>query len=164
MGEASRRAALCLGFAVGNRPFEGSFLPGTAVHAEAVFYPSAAPLRALLGPPREKPRAFDQPAACADFEEAAERTAGWLAGDPWLDRAPWLVRDCLPGEREGFWCLRDAAGGVVPLAKQFANPWPLAAASGGVPVTVFGEWDGYSLLPLGVFAEGRFIDLGGKLP
>ena len=162
VGEGSRRAALCLSFAAGNRPLDVSLLPGTTVEAELVFYPSAAPLRAVVGTRHERPRPFDEPAACADFEEAADRTAGWLAGDPWLERAPWLVRDCLPCEHGGRWCLRDATGGLVPLAKRLESPWPLVAASGGAPVTVFGEWDGHALLPLSVFAEGRFIDLGDR--
>ncbi len=164
VGERSRRSALCLSFAAGNRPLDVSLLPGTALEAELVFYPSAAPLRALLGTRHETPRSFEEPAACAHFEEAADHTAGWLVGDPWLERAPWLVRGCLPCEHAGRWCLRDATGGFVPLAKRLASPWPLIAASGGAPVTVFGEWDGRALLPLSVFAEGRLIDLGGRVP
>ena len=163
VGEATRRAALCLSFAAGTQPLDVSLLPGTALAAELVFYPSAAPLRALIGTRHERPGTFDEPAACAHFGEAADQTAGWLAGDPWLERAPWLVRGCLPCEHEGRWCLRDATGGMVPLAKRLASPWPLVAASGGVPVTVFGEWDGHALLPLSVIAEGRFIDLGDNV-
>ncbi len=163
VGEESRRAALCLSFAAGNRPLDVSLLPGTATEAELVFYPSAAPLRALVGTRHGGSRAFSEPVACAHFEEAADRTAGWLAGDPWLECAPWLVQSCLPCEYEGRWCLRDATGGIVPLAKRLANPWPLIAASGGAPVAVFGEWDGHALLPLSVVAAGRFIDLGDKM-
>ncbi len=162
VGSRSQRRALCLSFAAGNRPLDLSLLPGTTVEAELVFYPSAAPLRASVGTRHGAPAAFAAPVACADFEEAAEQTAGWFAGDPWLEHAPWLVGGCLPCEHEGRWCLRDAAGGVVPLAKRLASPWPLVAVSGGAPVTVFGEWDGHALLPLGVFTEGRFIDLGDK--
>ena len=69
----------------------------------------------------------------------------------------------MPCEDAGRWCLRDSARGVIPLAKRLATPWPLVAASGGAPVTVFGEWNGYALLPLGVLAEGRLIDLGDKV-
>lgn len=165
VGETTRRAALSLSFAAGARPLDVSLLPGTAVQAELTFYPSAAPLRALVSARHEKRAGlFDEPAACADFEEAADRTTGWMAGDPWLEHAPWLVSGCLPCEHNGRWCLRDATGGLAPLAKRLASPWPLVAASGGAPVTVFGEWDGHTLLPLSVIAEGRFIDLGDKAP
>ncbi len=164
VGETTRREALCLSFAAGARPLDVSLLPGTAVEAELTFYPSAAPLRALISTRQERAIVFAEPTACAHFEEAAGRTAEWMAGDPWLERAPWLVRDCLPCEHDGRWCLRDAAGGIAPLAKRLASPWPLVAASGGAPVTVFGEWDGHALLPLSVIAGGRFIDLGDKAP
>lgn len=164
VGDQSRRAALCMSFAAGNRTLDVSLIPGTAVEAELVFYPNAAFLRALIGTRYDQPRAFAEPAACADFEAAADRTADWLVGDPWLERAPWLVQGCLPCEHEGRWCLRDVTEGMVPLAKRLANPWPLVAASGGAPVTVFGEWDGHALLPLSVIAEGRFINLGDKVP
>ena len=164
LGESSRRAALCLSFAAGTRPLDVSLLPGTALEAELVFYPSAAPLRALVGTRHERSRAFAEPAASAGFEEAMERTVGWFVGDPWLERAPWLVEGCLPCEHAGRWCLRDATGELVPLAKRLATPWPLVAASGGAPVTVFGEWNGHALLPLSVIAEGRFISLGDKAP
>ncbi len=163
VGERSQRAALCLDFAAGNQPLDVSLLPGTAMEAELVFYPSAAPLRALVGT-RQKPEPSGEPAACADFEAAADQTAGWLAGDPWLERAPWLVRGCVPGEHGGRWCLRDATGGIVPLARRLGSPWPLVAACGGAPATVFGECDGHALLPLSVFAEGRFIHLEDGTP
>ena len=162
VGERSGRAALCLSFAAGNRPLDLSLVPGTAAEAELVFYPSAAPLRALVGTRHDGPGGFAEPAACADFEAAAGQTAGFLAGDPWVERVPFLVGSCVPCEHAGRWSLRDATGGMVPLAKRLASPWPLVAASGGAPVTVFGEWDGQALLPLSVMAEGRFINLEAR--
>lgn len=162
VGEKTRRSALCLSFAAGGRPLDVSLLPGTALAAELVFYPSASPLRASVGARQDTRRTFTEPAACDGFEEAAERTATWLAGDPWLERVPWFVRDCIPCQHEGRWCLRDASGAVVPLSRRLLSPWPLIALSGGAAVTVFGEWDGQTLLPLSVVAEGRFVNLGDQ--
>jgi hypothetical protein len=59
--------------------------------------------------------------------------------------------------------LRDAHGDAVPLARRFVHAWPLLAISGGAPITIFGEWDGRSLLPLSIVADGRYIALGGAL-
>lgn len=164
VGASTGRSALCLSFAVGPQPLDMSLLPGTRIDADLVFYPSAAPLRALVRTRHGEARDFGHPAASADFDEALERTAGWIAGDPWLERAPWFVRDCTPWQHDGHPALRDAAGAVAPLAREFMNFWPLLAASGGAPATVFGEWNGRTLLPLSVFVEGRFIALGGKMP
>jgi hypothetical protein len=37
--------------------------------------------------------------------------------------------------------------------------WQLAALSGGYPILILGEWNGRSLLPLAVRAEGRYVEL-----
>ncbi|MBE7217950.1 MAG: SWIM zinc finger family protein [Caulobacteraceae bacterium] len=161
-GETTGRAALCLSFAAGAQgALDLSLVPGTAVSAELVFYPSAAPLRAFAGRREGDAKPFARPAACADFGEATNRAAALFAADPWLERVPWCVHGCMPARQGERWTLRDGAGASVPLAREFADPWPLAAVSGGAPVTVFGEWNGRALLPLGAFAEGRFVALGG---
>ncbi len=163
VGETTGRTALCLSFAAGPQgALDFSLAPGTAASAELVFYPSAAPLRALVARREDDTTPFTQPAVCADFAAATAPAATLFAADPWLERVPWFVRDCVPVRAGERWKLRDDAGAGVPLARQFAEPWELVAASGGAPVTVFGEWDGRALLPLGAFAEGRFIALGGQ--
>lgn len=172
VGAATRRPALCLSFAAMNQPLDVSLVGGTAITAELAFYPSAAPLRAVVRQRQGSPVPFEEPAACASFAEALDATATLLAGVPWLERAPWFVRDCIPlpprADRAGHaadgWQLRDRDGSAVPLARSFANPWPLLAVSGGTPVTVFGEWQGHDLLPLSVLDGQRFIPLGGPLP
>jgi hypothetical protein len=161
MGETSRRPALCLSFAATNQPLDISLVPGTVVDADIVFYPSAAPLRALVRERHGRAESFQSAAAWADFSEALDHTAVLLAGDPWLERTPWFVRECLPLRVEDAWYLRDNHGAVVPLARGFPNGWSLFAISGGAPLVVFGEWDGKTLLPLSVFADDRFLSLGG---
>ena len=163
VGETTRRAALCLQFAAGPQTLDVGLVPGTAIRADLVFYPSAAPLRAMVVTRHEGSVPFGEPTASTDFTEAMDHLPIWLAGEPWLERAPWFIRDCVPCRQDERWVLRDATGAVIPLAREFANPWPLVAASGGAPVPVFGEWNGRALLPLSVIAEGRFIALGGKL-
>ena len=163
VGEASRRAALSLSFAAMNQALDVSLVAGTAIDAEVVFHPSAAPLRALVRERHGEARAFAGAAAHADFSEALDQTSALLAGDPWLERTPWLVRDCLPLRSDDAWLVRDARGVAVPMVRGFANAWPLFALSGGAPVTIFGEWNGRALLPLSVIVGGRFIPLGGPL-
>jgi hypothetical protein len=161
IGETSRQPALILSFAAMNQPVDVSLIAGTVVEADVVFYPS--PLRALVVQRHGEAHVLKEPAAHANFSEALDQTATLLVSDPWLERTPWLVRDCVPiwiGEK---WLLRDVAGALVPLARTFQSTWPLVAVSGGAPVTIFGEWNGHALLPLSVFTENRFIPLGGVL-
>jgi SWIM zinc finger len=160
-GEATGRTALCLSFAAVNQALDVSLIEGTVMEAELAYFPSASPLRAIVRTRHGESQMLRKAAAAADFSEALEQTAALLAGDPWLERAPWLVDGCLPLRTEDGWCLRDKVGRAVPLAREFSGAWPLFAVSGGLPVTVFGEWDGHALLPLSVIAEGRFISLGG---
>jgi hypothetical protein len=81
-----------------------------------------------------------------------------LARDPWLDRLGGVMREVTPVLMEdGGWLLRDAAGDALPLVAR--EHWRLLAASGGRPVDVMVEWDGETLLPLGVVAAGTYTPL-----
>ncbi len=160
IGEQTRRAALSLSFSAAGQPLDVSLVPGVTIDAELVFHPSAAPMRAVVKQRRGEPEPMKAPAAVAGFSEALDVTSGMLAGNPWLERFPWCVRECVPIQADDQWLLRDAEGAAVPLARHFAHPWPLLALSGGNPMTVFGEWNGRVLLPLSVFAEGRFVSFG----
>lgn len=161
VGETTHRPALILSFAAMNQPLDVSLVPGMVVDAGLAFHPSASPLRAIVRTRFGEPRPLAAPAASAHFSESLDRSATLLAGDPWLERTPWNVRDCVPLPTPGGWLVRDSAGAVVPLARTFSDPWPLFAVCGGSPATLFGEWDGRALHPLSVIASGRFIPLGG---
>jgi hypothetical protein len=163
MGIETRRAALCLSFAAANQPLDVSLVAGTVIDASVAYYPSGAPLRAMVRERHGEPKPLVEAAAQETFADALDATAELLSGDPWIERAPWLVRQCLPVRIEDVWCLRDATGATVPLARQFAHAWPLLALSGGVPVTVFGEWNLRALRPLAAVAAGRFVSLGGAI-
>jgi len=163
IGEETRRPALCLSFAATNQPLDLSLIPGTVIEASVAYYPSGAPLRALVRERHGEPKALVNAIGCETFAEALQRTAELLAGDPWLERTPCLVRECLPLRRDDTWWLCDRDGAIVPLARQFPHAWALLALSGGAPVTVFGEWDGHALHPLSTIAGERFIALGGAL-
>jgi hypothetical protein len=120
-GETHRRPALCLSFAAQNQPLDVTLLPGTVIDAEIVFHPSAAPLRAIVRQRFGETRAIGEPAAHADFSAALDETSALFAGDPWLDRTPWLVRDCLPLRVADSWQVRDSSGAVVPITRSFVN-------------------------------------------
>lgn len=162
-GVESRMSALCLSFAAVNQPLDVSLIAGTVIDADLVFYPSGSRLRALVRERRGVANPLVRPAGHASFGEALAETAALLSGDPWLERTPWLVRDCVPLRTGDAWLLRDSEGAVAPLARRFANAWPLLAVSGGAPATIFGEWNGRTLLPLSVMDGTRFVSLGGSL-
>jgi hypothetical protein len=163
VGTQTGRFALSLSFAAMNQPLDVSLVVGTEFNAQVVFFPSAAPLRATVREGRTEAASIVTPAAQPDFAHSLDVTATLLAGDPWLERIPWFVRDCVPFHRDDRWQLRDAQGATVPLSRTFQNAWPLRALSGGRSLTVFGEWDGRALLPLSAMADGRLVLLGGAI-
>jgi len=163
VGSETRRPALCLSFAAINQPLDASLIAGTLIDASVVFHPSGSPLRAVVRERHGAARPLEKTAARASFDDALAETANLLSGDPWLERTPWLVRDCVPLRIGDGFLLRDSLGAVAPISRRFTNGWPLLAVSGGAPVTVFGEWNGHTLFPLGVVDERGFIALGGSL-
>ena len=55
--------------------------------------------------------------------------------------------------------MRDADGRWLRVSERFRDRWRLLAVSGGAAVSLFGEWDGESLLPLTVWGDSGAIAL-----
>lgn len=167
VGRDSGRYALVLDFSAGGQRFDASFVPGTQFEGEIGFYPSAHPVRALLKRRGESSRINEAAlAALAGGAEAnLEGYAAALAQNPWLVRWPMVLGDARLVRAGAAWVISDAEGRSVPLRAGFAGGmqlWRLLSASGGRGRTVVGEWDGMSLLPLGAFGSGAFLDLAPR--
>jgi hypothetical protein len=150
--QSGARWALILSFAAAGAPVDRSLRPGTTVDADLVFYPGVAPVRALV----KGRRGTADGVAFAGTSIAAARAgyAAALAQNPWLDEAPVALAGVVPD--------RDRLGDddhSLPIGRRFARANPLVAVAGGRPVGVFGEWNGDSILPLGVQVEDRYVPL-----
>lgn len=160
-GAQSGRPSLVLSVSAGpNQPLDTSLVIGTSVDAELAFVPSAFPLRAVVKQrhgeavhlvPGEVKLPHPTIAAANAF------VAGAWTANPWLEQIPVALAAVVPVTRNGAWLVRDAAGHALPLRANDPAGWRLAALSGGNPLALFGEWDGELLLPLSVWAEGRFL-------
>lgn len=146
-GAASGRPALVLEFSAGGQPLDRSLVPGASLDAELVFYPGAAPLRALVRARAGVPGA-PPPLPGAPLGEAVGAYAAALAANPWLERYPLLVGPCALARADERWLARDEAGHALPLPPRFEGAWHLLAITGGRPFTLAGEWDGETLVPL----------------
>jgi hypothetical protein len=155
-GETSARDALLLDFAGAGQPLKASLLPGTSLDAELVFYPSNYPLRAAVRARHSRSEPCGSPRGHATVESLLDAYAEALARNPWIEVFPALLGEVVPVRREGGWIVRDSGGRLLPLSPRLRGGWEVLALSGGSPVTLFGEWDGQHLLPLGVWAEGRY--------
>jgi hypothetical protein len=161
LGATSGRTALVLQFAAGpGARFAESFLPGTAFPAELVYWPSAAPQRALVQERKGEVRPHTQPLPSVTLEGLCQRFADELARNPFRERTAAMLGAVVPvvdGRRR--WWLRDATGAALRLGT--CDRWRLLALSGGQPIDLFGEWDGDELRPLSVHVERRLHPLGG---
>lgn len=137
--------ALLLDFAAGGRPLPPAQPAGSVLEAELVYFEGATPLRALpkqktVAGPRPRPRGHQ------GMDSFMQEWARQLAANPWLDEYPVLLEEVRPGAAADH--LVDGQGLCVPLHPGYTGYWRLAAVSGGEPLAVFGEWNGYVLRPL----------------
>jgi hypothetical protein len=146
-GMTSGRPALILDFSAGGQPLDHSLTPGSSFEAELVFFPGAAPLRALLKARHRSSTGFPAlPASQLDL--ALGGYAAALAGNPWLERYPLLAGPCRLGYSDERWYVHDEDGHTMALTPHFADGWRLLDLSAGQPFTLAGIWDGTWLEPL----------------
>ena len=160
-GLASGRMALVLNFAYeSNRStLHLGWTPPSVLQGLLYFYPSATPLRALPGELRVAGIIDDLELAPGVALALEQFYKAVLLKNPWLTQFPLLVggvRGYLHGEDI---LLIDDEAALLPLAPRFKERWKLLALGGGHAVSVFGEWDGRELNPLGALAEGAYWDL-----
>lgn len=167
-GRQTGRPALLLQFAAPGQMLDVSLMPGVGQDAELVYYPSGAPLRALV---KKQSSALVPAIPFPGYPSILEANRAYttaLIGNPWLDLFPYPLKNVIPCKAGQIWGLRDADGYFLPIQHGFPDIWTLMAVSGGHPVDVFGEWDGESIYPLTACADGRLIilqpptDGGGK--
>ncbi len=152
--EEKAQPALVLTFTPSGRPLDRSLPPGAALEADLVFFPGATRQRALVKERRELSPVPAHPRGQRSLSATLDSYAADLGENPWLSRHGVLVADVVP-EDEG---VRDATQ-LLPYARGFEGQWRMLALSGGHPVTVFGEWDGWSFLPLSVWNDSGWWEI-----
>jgi hypothetical protein len=106
---------------------------------------------ASRGPAAGRPRA-------GSVAAALDLVAGWLAANPFADRFPMALAGVVPVVDGGRRIVVDPGGAALPLSGD-GDALTLLSVSGGAPVGVFGEWDGFALTPLSVQADGVLVGL-----
>ncbi|HEY9772965.1 MAG TPA: SWIM zinc finger family protein [Planktothrix sp.] len=157
IGKNSSKRALILSFAHGTSPLDTSLLAGSTVQAELSFYPSAYPMRAVL-----KNKSSEQLEKChlsghATLHSALESYSDALAVSPWIEKFPLSVADVVPESvASGKWAIRDKESRLAPLIVSSMAGWQILAASGGKPISMFGEFDGEKLMPMSIMVDEKF--------
>jgi SWIM zinc finger len=154
------RWALLQQYAAGTQGFEQQLAPGTEFDGELCFYPGAYPLRAQIRRQENVRPLGHVGAALPDLDALLDSYANALAVQPFLERHPVLLAGVIPDAVE-HGIVHDARGRAIALHHDFRHPWHLLALSGSHPLTVCGEWDGRTLLPLSVWQDGRLYNVDG---
>jgi len=157
-GENSRRFALLLDYAFGERPFERAWPLATSFDGPIYFYPGSYPQRAVFPQPVAGGRPYDGLTGCADFAAMRANYRKALTVNPWLYTYPVYLRDVRPAKDGQHTVLLDEAGELLQLHKDYQNFYTLLAISGGAPVSLFGEFDGYTVRPLSVVAGVGMVE------
>jgi hypothetical protein len=158
-GERTAKGALVLEFAAPGQHLALDLLPATAVEAELIFYPSNYPLRAALKKRINTTRSLKEISGYSTGEQLLMAYAGMLALNPWIEAIPAPLLTVVPARRGEQWFARDSNARLLSLRTYSASGWKLLALSGGYPITIFGEWNGRSLLPISAWADGRHVEL-----
>lgn len=160
-GRSTGEWAMVLSFAAYQQSLDDSFEVGTVVRADLHRYPGRA-LRVLVGRREPDPLPVGNAAddAALSVAEACAAIGRAVAGEPWLERYPALVRGA-PGIVAGRWVLTDATGSIPLLAASSALATVLAA-SAGAPVVVTLEWTPRGAVPLAVHLGDRVLDVGPR--
>lgn len=158
--QKSAAFALFLDFAWGDQPFADAWNPGGQFDGSVIYYPSAYPLRALVQD-RKDVRIRDYQIRGIDSLDAmGEQYAEALSLNPWLSRLPVLLEAVRPVRGpDGQWALLDPSRKYLTLTCPEATGWTLLSLSGGQGLTLFGEWNGATFLPLSCLSSGRVVDL-----
>lgn len=157
-GVNTKRAAMVLQFAHGATAFEATSPPGLELGGELVFFPGSGPRAAVrsLQPPG---RALDSLRGCETWEDMLDHYSRAIADCPWLERVCLPIGRVCPTRLDGKWWAIDSAGAALPVQMREEAAYTLLAIAGGRAVDLAAEYDGQSLRPLAVIAEGRWTSL-----
>ncbi|GGH65995.1 hypothetical protein HNQ91_001965 [Filimonas zeae] len=157
-GIQTQRSALVLQFSVMGQGFTYNLLPGTAIQAELVYYPSTQPLRAIIKQQQGTGQA-PVPAMLNGWQQVAEIEATLHSTLPFSSERPYILQQLTPVQYQGRWCLADQQQHIMPVTPGFAGIWQLLSVSGGLPLDMAVVGKEHAFEPLGIWSNGQYIGL-----
>lgn len=162
-GKKTKRFALILNFAFGaaKRMIDRSWITGSELDGELVFYPGSTPLRAL-SKTMGTPTPFKEILGHTSIREALNLFKKNLHKNPWINAFPMILQSVTPQHHQNKWLLVDAQQEAISFHSEFIRLWDLIAISGGEAVTLFGEWRFDSFWPLGIWSNQQYWELASE--
>ena len=153
------RSALILDFSYKSAPIQTLLVPGMAIEATLVFYPSNWPFRAVVKTQgKDQTEAQTKPIALENWSLAQREQAENLARYPWIDDWPQFVSGISLATEQQQWFLQDQEHDVLPLNPDFKENqiWHFLALTGGQPSDLFVLRTGKTVLPIGFLEKGVY--------
>ncbi|RFS26847.1 SWIM zinc finger family protein [Chitinophaga silvatica] len=155
-GQQTKRKALVLQFYMRNQGLPPlTLVPGTCIQAEVAFYPSAAPLRAVI---RQHSTISLQPAftGYSNWEEVMVAQTEISEVLPCYNDQVYTINNITPVFHQSQWWLQDSQMQLMPVKKGFKEIWKLLAISGGqsMPMAVIGKGTSYE--PIGIWKQQEY--------
>ncbi|HWJ27032.1 MAG TPA: SWIM zinc finger family protein, partial [Flavisolibacter sp.] len=150
-GTGSNRYALVLQFIVkGQSSAALLFSPGMYIDAELVYYPSVAPMRALIK--RHIANNAKMPQQLyRGWKDVVETETAICSSFPVRGERPYIIAQLVPVLHHGKWWLKDRSHNMMPVREGPAGIWKLLSLSGGhaLDTVVIGKENTYE--PIGVW-------------
>lgn len=159
-GMDSSKMALIEDYSYYKNPFEHQYQLGTVLDSKLFYYDYLPQQRAILEHPEQRlPAAIISWQGYPDFEAAQYAFHQNMQQHPWMRLFPMLIDQLsfFINKNNALNCC-DNNNNLIPLESvSEASKWQLMAVSGGSPVCIMGEWDGWRLQPLAILQDAKFI-------
>lgn len=154
-GTASNQYALVLQFIVRGQGGVFTFTPGMFIQAELVFYPSVAPLRAIV----KRQIASDAVSSFTGFnnwQQVTETETLLSSTMPVRTERPFIIQQLKPVQYNNQWWLQDAEQKMMQLKNEYKTIWKILSLSGGdaLNMVVIGKEDQYE--PVGIWYKNEY--------
>ncbi|MEO6356057.1 MAG: SWIM zinc finger family protein [Ferruginibacter sp.] len=154
-GTASNQYALVLQFIVRGQGGTLTFTPSMFLQAELVFYPSAAPLRAIVKR-QIATNAVNNIAGFTGWQQVSESDTLLSRNMPVRAERPFIINQLKPVQYNNQWWLQDAEQKMMQLKNEHKTIWKILSLSGGdaMNMVVIGKEDKYE--PVGVWYKNEY--------
>ncbi|MCG2613775.1 SWIM zinc finger family protein [Terrimonas sp. NA20] len=154
-GTKTNRYAVVLQFIVRGQGLQFNFTAGMFVEAELVFFPSAAPLRALIKR-QITTSAVNSIQKFNTWHSVLEEETRLNSLLPFRSERPYLVSNLTLARYNEQWWLRDNEGYMMAVKDHYPNIWDLLAVSGMQPHDMAVVSNGVQYEPLGIWLNEQY--------
>jgi len=154
-GATTRRYALILQFIVRGQGAQLSLTPGLRIRAELVFFPSTAPLRALIKRQIQADTNSDGQ-GFSNWKEVADSTTATVSVLPFDGPRPYIVHRLTPVLHGQQWWLKDEEQTLMPIKENFRPIWKVLSLSGGEPLDMALIGKDRTFEPIGVWHDRQY--------